>query len=304
MAKKTSVLYQLPVEEMHGMLATKQRGLQYQGQKADQTPYDLATGKRYAKEYQQFVVLTTTRSGKNSFYVKSRTAINNTTYSKLAQSVLALSSSLANMIVQQAFSTPDVTPYAEILQSYTDFGKDGQSLRDYMTGIVAKAVGDKANKIYVTLKGDQPGITMLEEVGTNPFCSQVEEYKPADPTLSYPKTFDQRALVQKYWNALNSIWRGDIITINYVSPTAKKGSFKLAIESGPTVTFLTWSRTISGNAFGLIKDTIDNTYSMVVYNSVGSIVCSGKLYTDEALTTPVEDTTALSNGMTLYFTEA
>lgn len=302
MAKKETVYFALPIDEMKGKMATKQLNIQYSGQSSDETPYDLATGRHRATNFRKYVVLTHVR-GKNMFYVKSRTTVNNTRYMQLAQSLMALSASLATMVAQDVQDAPDQRPYPQVLKSYDDFAPEGQTLRDYLTSKFNSQIRQNVEKLTLPVKtGTMPEIIEAVEIGNNPFYGYDHEYEPSNITAKFGETEAQKKVIQKYFAALNSIYNQAIYTLNYVSADLKKGSVKIVQSSAGASTFETLAGTVQGNSFSIeFGDGTDNMVNMTIYNGIGRVITTGEVYADETFTTPITKATEFLSGMTIYF---
>lgn len=297
MAKKATVTYQLPVEEMHGKLATKQ-DVTYSGQSASQTAYNLGIGVHAASGYEQYVVLTRTR-GKNRFYVRSRSSIRVTPYTQLSQALMALCSSLATQIEQAAKARPEQRPYAGILKSFEEMAPQGQTLREYLTSLFLVQVRDGAATLqapYAPVPGQAP---TYETIGDNPFLSTAA-YDAAGITRSYTKTDVQKKVYQKYYGGMSSVTSVDVRDLVIVAANKKKHTIRFP-EFGEGVTFEQAAPLIMGHAYGMAIAAEENTVSAIFYDGRGRQIAAGVLYTDADATTPVVKTDTVDTLTTAYF---
>lgn len=137
MAKQPTVSFKLAVDEMRGKLATKQKNIRYSGQRQGQKVSDLAPGKHEATNFEEYIVLTK-RRGKQMFYVKSRTTVNNSRVSLAVRATTALASPLVDFIYQ-LYQGGGATIFNQLEASYIKWGGD-MIIREYITSLVANTM--------------------------------------------------------------------------------------------------------------------------------------------------------------------
>ena len=137
MAKDSTVFFKLPIEEMRGKLATKQKNLRYSGQEEDQKVTDMELGKHDATNFEKYLVLTKRRN-KQMFYVKSRTSVKNTRASMAVRAVTALASPLVDFIYQ-LYQRGGAIVLTQLEDSYIKWGGN-MSIREYITSIVVNTM--------------------------------------------------------------------------------------------------------------------------------------------------------------------
>lgn len=297
MAKKETVYFALPIDDMRGKLATKQLNILYSGQKSDETAYDLPIGRHRGTNYRKFVVLTNVR-GKNRFYVKSRTTVNNTAYTQYAQAVLALATSLAQKIAARAQQVPQQRPYAQILASYDEFAPEGQTLREYITSKFVIQIRESVPTLALPLK---PSISEPDnhvDVGPNPFVGYDITYDANGVTLSFTKTEAEKKVMQKYFAGLQEY---GVLFINIVS-NHRKHILKLVSGAPSPETLEEISTTVLGNSYSItFAEGADDCTNWTIYTGKGNILVDGVPYSDEARTTALTKATTIEDGMTIYF---
>lgn len=298
MAKRETVFFALPIDQMNGKMATKQLNIQYAGQARDETAYNLPIGRHMATNFKKYVVLTKVR-GKNRFYVKSRTTVNNTVYNRTSQALLALVSSLATQLDLATKARPEQRPYAGILRSYDEMAEEGMTLRDYLTSILLPQVRNASDVLqapFAIVPGQAP---QVETIGDNPFASLDTSYDASGITISFTKSVAQKKIMQKYFEGIQGITNTDYRDLPIVLKNKKKASIKF-----PTVASLTmedFAGYILGNAYNITFTDTTNIASMTIYDGRGRAIASSLMYSDEALTTPITKATEVDSITTIYF---
>lgn len=178
MAKRSTMAFALPVEEMRGKLATKQQEITYQGQGTDQTPYDLAAGKKSANNFHKYFV-GQKRNNKQFFYVKSRTSINNTAPMKAAKAALGSAGVLFDKAERLRDSWRDCYNYA------LNHGFKG-TFREWAVSVFINGLRNKATAFSAPY-----GSGMTRTLGQNTF----------NGATSSPMSFDY-SLFQKFVKVL------------------------------------------------------------------------------------------------------
>lgn len=216
MAKKSNVFYKLPIEDMRGKLATKQKDIVYSSQQAGETPYDLTEGKKESTNFEKYIVLTK-RNGKNRFYVKSRTAVNNTTPQLAAKAALGAAASLAILIADNALNGEAGGLTVDRIVAANDFynKQNGTELtvREYITQQIVPQLRSRSTNLYVD---DIPEgvLTRVIQLGSNTFKApgayETEKVTPYGAE-TFPQSFEQKAAYRKFMNMLTRWGDGVLI---------------------------------------------------------------------------------------------
>lgn len=182
MAKRSNVAYALPVDEMRGKLATKQKDIMYSTQVEGAGVASALDGVREATNFQKYVVLTK-RNGKNRFYVKSNTSIKLATSTRHAQAALGAASLIALAYIRKNGDNIQ-EGIDNVLLGYEDYVArtgDKCGLRGYMCKTMVQQLRLKEQSITVPgaldpATGLQPVITIC----ANPFTSMDFSVDPLD----------------------------------------------------------------------------------------------------------------------------
>lgn len=182
MAKRSNVAYALPVEEMRGKLATKQKDIMYSTQVEGAGVASALNGVREATNFQKYVVLTK-RNGKNRFYVKSNTSVKLATSTRRAQAALGAASLIALAYIRK--NGENIQEGVDnVLLGYEDYVRrtgDKCGLRGYMCKTMVQQLRLKESNLTVlgaldTTTGLQPVLTIC----ANPFISMDFSVEPLD----------------------------------------------------------------------------------------------------------------------------
>ena len=182
MAKRSNVAYALPVDEMRGKLATKQKDIMYSTQVEGAGVASALDGVREATNFQKYVVLTK-RNGKNRFYVKSNTSVKLATSTRRAQAALGAASLIALAYIRK--NGEDIQAGLDnVLLGYEDYVRrtgDKCGLRGYMCKTMVQQLRLKKSNLTVpgaldTTTGLQPIITICD----NPFTTLDFSNDPLD----------------------------------------------------------------------------------------------------------------------------
>lgn len=182
MAKRSNVTYALPVDEMRGKLATKQKDIMYSTQVEGAGVASALDGVREATNFQKYVVLTK-RNGKNRFYVKSNTGIKLATSTRRAQAALGAASLIALAYIRKNGENIQ-EGIDNVLLGYEDYVRrtgDKCGLRGYICKTIVQQLRLKKDSLTVlgaldTATGLQPVLTICE----NPFITFDFTVEPLD----------------------------------------------------------------------------------------------------------------------------
>lgn len=261
MAKKSNVFYKLPIEDMRGKLATKQKDITYSGQQTGETPYNLPEGKKESTNFEKYIVLTK-RNGKNRFYVKTRVAVNNTTPQLAAKAALGAASSLAILITDVVMNGGQGGLTVDRIVAANDYynKQNGTELtvREYITQQIVPQLRSRSTNLYVD---DIPDgvFTRVIQLGENTFkapgayhAQKVSDYGAE----TFPQTFDQKAAYRKFMNMLTR-W-GDGVLIKA----------RTAVQSGEDFTLGTQDFTIKTGA--RVSDLATTTIGDIALSAIGA----------------------------------
>lgn len=299
MAKQANVLYQLPIEEMHGRLATKQQNITYSGQRNGEDTLKLGDGKHTATNYEQYVVLTR-RRGKNLFYVKSRTTVSNSIGTTFARALLALTTPLVDWYLSSPKSTAELLQYNQFVASYEFFGQQ-KTIREYLASRIMECV--KAKQEYITFYTvpDAQGISQVENLIKNPF-RDINSEPPILGTTGATTTFGKKGndsgLIQAYLPYFARLQNATAHTINVIRvATGQKYSLTFNVAATTTMDDIDASTQYQAAE---LSDADGEIESVTLYNRKGLVLLKGKPYTDETLTTAVGVGTAINTFTTWY----
>ena len=201
MAKRSNVAYALPVDEMRGKLATKQKDIQYSTQVEGAGVASALDGVRDAINFQKYVVLTK-RNGKNRFYVKSNTSVKLSTSTRRAQAALGAASLIAIAYIR--VNGDNIQEGIDnVLLGYEDYVRrtgDKCGLRGYMCKTMVQQLRLKSQTLTVlgaldTATGLQPVITICR----NPFVQMDFSVEPLRQL-----TVNELAIMRSYMPQLTS----------------------------------------------------------------------------------------------------
>lgn len=274
MAKKSSVFYKVPIEDMRGKLATKQKPIMYSGQEEGQNTLSIGEGLHQATNFEKYIVLTKRRS-KNFFYVKSRTSVRNTLGTNFQRATLAVASDIADYMkpfledgtflnVQQAFK----------------YWAQGKTFREWLTSLAMTAVS--TNQEYITCQSQpdpQTGLVATLQIMKNPlysFDTVASEIRPEGALTGAVYTDDNRTkgLLQEYFRYYSNLMRAERKSVTVVSEaTGKKYAIVLLYQAGsPTDTFGGLVSSVQGASFNVDFDTANpqklKRFSIVDKNGV------------------------------------
>lgn len=303
MAKESTVSFKLAVDEMRGKLATKQKNIRYSGQQKGQKVSELAPGKHDATNFEEYIVLTK-RRGKQMFYVKSRTSVNNSRASLAVRATTALASPLVDFIYQ-LYQGGGAAVFTQLEESYIKWGGD-MTIREYITSLVINAMnaggaGEQINFV------DADGTTQV--LCDNPYfeyntpgnrCS----FTIGDATFIYtnyqPFRARFRTVMQNYFGKLILSDTSTPITIQVKDTTGRKSrSITLQTVSGGTYGN-TLKDSTQGAGMSAVFDLGDTTgvlNSLTIYKEDGTVLMQGtpqKVEKSTGEATPINDRDVIS----------
>lgn len=297
MAKRESVYYALPVEEMRGKLATKQKPITYGGQTADMTPYDLTDGVHQSNNFRRYVVLTKTR-GKNRFYVKSKLSVNVSRRTKFTQAVLGLGADIARHLYPVVTNGLNSNIYDALVYRR----QDGQSELDVLTSVVIEGLRRKREYFEILSRPDiSTGLPTILQIAGNPFCSPDVIYADSELGESYTKKPSECRNTQKFYSIFNDVlYQESLATITVETSDLRTKQIQLFVPQGGAESESVFN-TIIGHAYASYQTVgAQVLFIMTIYNDKGSVWGTGELYTDSARTSKVVRNTPITDGMTLY----
>lgn len=299
MAKQANVLYQLPIEEMHGRLATKQQNITYSGQRYGEDTLKLGDGKHTATNYEQYVVLTR-RRGKNLFYVKSRTTVSNSIGTTFARALLALTTPLVDWYLTSPKDTAQLLQYNQFIASYDYFGQQ-KTIREYLASRIMECV--KAKQEYITFYTvpDAQGISQVENLILNPYReinSNPPTLGPTGSAVQYGNKGNDAGLIQAYLQYFARLQNATAHTINVIR-VATGQRYSVTFNVAATTSIDDLDGGLQNYAYEiLLTDAVVS--SVTIYNRQGLVLLKGKPYTDKTLTTEVQDSAAVNTFTTWY----
>lgn len=295
MAKNATVFYKLPIEVMRGKLATKQEDIRYEGQAEGESILSLGLGKKQAVNFEKYIVLTN-RKGKNSFYVKSVTAVRNSVGSVYNRMVMLLTAVLVDHLYKQykAGSFELLT----LDQSLAAWG-EGKTMKEYMTSFVSRSIRNRSNTIQYLEAGTPGSVTVWNDLCDNPFKSFMS---PTEIIAgeAFPSSGRERYLLQQNLRFFAAAMDSTAVKINVMDTiSGSTRSMYLNAQSATTVDEL--RNTVQAGVWNLGTNLeASEITTLTILDKNGAAIISGKPYKDAAKTEPVLTTDEVFNLTTLY----
>ena len=296
MAKNATVFYKLPIDVLRGKLATKQDDIRYEGQATGESILSLGLGKKQAVNFEKYIVLTN-RNGKNSFYVKSATAVGNTIGSMYNRVVMILTATLVDHLYRlyQAGSLE----LRVLDQSLQDWG-EGKTMREYMTSFVNWSIRNRQNTIQYWGAKTPQGIAERVDLCDNPFKSFVT---PAQNIAreTFPSSGREQYLLQQNLRFFAAAMDSTAVKINIMDTiSGRTRSMYLNVQSATTMANLI--DTTQSRVWNLLADRTGESElgSIALLDENGMVILSGKPYKDAAKTEPVQLEDVIFTLPTLY----
>lgn len=133
--------FKMPIEELRGKLATKQKNITYEGQVEGANTDTLTMGKKSATNFNKYIVIYK-RRGKNRFYVKSNTSVNQTANSFRQKGRIALAILYADYILNYAPKGGLRYEWLDDLTTaYNNYVGKNLSVREFLIGEIAQQIG-------------------------------------------------------------------------------------------------------------------------------------------------------------------
>lgn len=274
MAKQSSVFYKLPIEDMRGKLATKQKSIMYSGQEEGQNTLSIGEGLHQATNFEKYIVLTKRRS-KNFFYVKSRTSVRNTIGTNFQRATLAVAADIADYM----------KPFLEggtflNVQKAFQYWGTGKTFREWLTSLAMASIGDKRE--YITCQSEpdaQTGLVTELQLMKNPlysFDTIASEIRPEGALKGavYTDNNHTKGLLQEYFRYYSRMLDANRKNITVVSgSTGRKYPIVLLYQTGsPSDTFAVLKNTVQGAVYdakftSTVPGTLNN-FSVIDKNGV------------------------------------
>lgn len=296
MAKNASVFYKLPIDVLRGKLATKQENIRYEGQEEGESIMALGLGLKQAVNFEKYIVLTN-RNGKNSFYVKSATAVRNSVGSVYNRMVMLLTAVLVDHLYKQ-YKAGSIELLA-LDQSLAVWG-EGKTMKEYMTSFVSRSIRNRSNTIQYLEAGTPGDVAVWEDLCNNPFKSFTS---PAEILAgeAFPSSGREKYLLQQNLRFFAAAMDSTVVAINVMETiSGRTRSMYLNAQSTTTVDEL--RRSVQAAAWDLGVNLSDPTEvtALTIRDQNGIGVISGKPFKDAAKTQPVLLTDLVFGLSTLY----
>lgn len=296
MAKNASVFYKLPIDVLRGKLATKQDDIRYEGQAEGESILSLGLGKKQAVNFEKYIVLTN-RNGKNSFYVKSATAVGNTIGSMYNRVVMILTAVLVDHLYRQYQAGS--LELRVLDQSLQDWG-GGKTMKEYMTSFVNWSIRNRQNTIMYWGPKTPQGIAERVDLCDNPFKSFTS---PAEliAGIVFPSSGRGKYLLQQNLRFFAAAMDSTAVKINVTE--AISGSTRaiyLNAQSATTIDELRNSVQAGALDLGVDLNTPTDITTITIRDENGNGIISGKPYKDAAKTQAVMLTDKVFDLTTLY----
>lgn len=296
MAKNASVFYKLPIDVMRGKLATKQENIRYEGQEEDESIMSLGLGLKQAVNFEKYIVLTN-RNGKNSFYVKSATAVRNSVGSVYNRMVMLLTAVLVDHLYKQ-YKAGSLELLA-LDQSLAVWG-EGKTMKEYMTSFVSRSIRNRSNTIQYLEAGTPGSVAVWDDLCNNPFKSFTSTLDIIAGE-SFPSSGREKYLLQQ--NLRFFAVAMDSMAVPIMVTETISGRTRTMYLNVRAVTKVDELRnTLQAGVWNLGVNLSDPTEiaTLTILDKDGIEVISGKPYKDAAKTQPVLLTDVVSNLTTLY----
>lgn len=301
MAKQSSVFFKLPIEDMRGKLATKQKPIKYSGQEEGQNTLSIGEGLHQATNFEKYIVLTKRRL-KNFFYVKSRTSVRNTLGTNFQRATLAVAADLADYM--KPF-LEDGT-FLNVQQAFQYWGT-GKTFREWLTSLAMAAISAKQEYITCQSQPDpQTGLVSELLLMKNPlysFDTIASEIVPEGALGGNPYMTDikTRGLLQEYYRYYSVLLSAERKSITVVSgTTGRKYPIVLLYQTGsPSDTFAALRNTVQGAAYDVAFDAA-NPAVMVNFSIIdknGVVKLNGSTITDGTATINADTSIPATNEM-------
>lgn len=296
MAKNASVFYKLPIDVMRGKLATKQEDIRYEGQGEDESIMALGLGVKQAVNFEKYIVLTN-RNGKNSFYVKSTTAVRNSVGSVYNRMVMLLTAVLVDHLYKQ-YKAGSIELLA-LDQSLEKWG-EGKTMKEYMTSFVSRSIRNRSNTIQYLEAGTPGSVAVWDDLCDNPFKSFTSPAEVIAGVL-FPTDGREQYLLQQNLRFFAAAMDSTAVTINVEETVSgRKRPMYLNVQSATTLGEI--KGTIQAGAWALLVKEGDapEVIGITIRDKNGIGVIHGKPYKDAAKTQPLLLTDVVFDLSTLY----
>lgn len=296
MAKNASVFYKLPIDVMRGKLATKQENIRYEGQGDDDSIMALGLGVKQAVNFEKYIVLTN-RNGKNSFYVKSATAVRNSVGSVYNRMVMLLTAVLVDHLYKK-YKEGSIELLA-LDQSLAVWG-EGKTMKEYMTSFVSRSIRNRSNTIQYLEAGTPGSVAVWDDLCDNPFKSFVTPGQVI-AGLEFPSSGREQYLLQQNLRFFASAMDSTAVKIN-VTETVSGRVRPIYLNVQSTTTLADLANTTQAVVWRVTADETTPTElgSFTIRDKDGVAIISGKPYKDAAKTQPVLLTDVVFNFPNLY----
>ena len=296
MAKNASVFYKLPIEVMRGKLATKQENIRYEGQDEGESIMSLGLGVKQAVNFEKYIVLTN-RNGKNSFYVKSATAVHNSVGSVYNRMVMLLTAVLVDYLYK-LYKAGSIELLA-LDQSLAVWG-EGKTMREYMTSFVSHSIRNRSNTIQYLEAGTPGSVAVWDDLCDNPFKSFTSPVIIISGS-EFPSSGREKYLLQQNMRFFAAAMDSTAVKINVTETiSGRTRPMYLNVQSNTTVGELTSTTQAAVWNVNADKTTPTEVGSFDICDENGIVLITGKPYKDAAKTQPVLLTDVVYDLTTLY----
>lgn len=299
------VSFKMPFDELRGKLATKQKGILYEGQEQGQNIATLR-GKKMATNFDKYIVAYK-RRGIPRFFIKSNTAINQTSLMRKQKAAFAAAQYIWDFLSKAA------TPGGSFLNSmrvwannYSAAMGKTYTAREYFVAIATAAIAANQQEIqFPNYRTEEP---VMERGIANPFWSMLV-YNTAWQSefgTEYSEYIESNALKAK---GIAQVLRdyADLIggtklqnvTLNI------EGVERQIILAAPTsaTTFEQYSQTPYAKAVRLNIGSTPGISTVLAFDAKTGKMISGspfRIYTDVTKENPVAGDTAINADLVLY----
>lgn len=297
------VSFKMPFEELRGKLATKQNGILYEGQEQGQ---NLATlnGKRVATNFDKYIVAYK-RKGVPRFFIKSNTAVNQTSLMRRQKGAFAAAQYLWDLFSKAAPAGGAFHNSMRVwAENYAAAMGKAYTAREYFVAIVTAAITAHQQEIqFPNYRTEEP---FMERGIGNPFYSttiyneawaeEVSEIEYSNYILSSAlKTKGLAQVIRDYADAFFGVMLFNIsLNIEGVERLIK-------INARIGATFATFNATPYAKALRL--DLTQTVPTILAFDAKTGKIISGspfKVYTNADKTQAVTSETNINADLVLY----
>ena len=300
------VSFKMPFDELRGKLATKQNGILYEGQEEGQ---NLATlrGKKMATNFDKYIVAYK-RRGVPRFFIKSNTAVNQTSLMRRQKGAFAAAQYLWDWLSK---STPAGGSFQNSMRVWADnyaaaMGKS-YTAREYFVAIATAAIAARQQEIqFPNYRTEAP---VMERGISNPFYSTIiyntswqnELREDAYQNFVFSSSSKNKGIAQVLRDYADAYFSTMLLNVTLNIEGVER---QIILNSPAGVeTFQDYEATPYAKAMRLMIGRTEDATTMLAFDAKTGKQISGfplSIYTNAEKTTPVSATTNINADLVLY----